>query len=337
MRKAIVTVLCLSAVVAWAGRAPKGKPVKPKKQQVQQQAALTAKVTGKVVWSSSRDGNHDIFIMNTNGTEKKHLTTSPKTDWFSRFSPDGSKVIFTRSKMDWTIETNAKNFKMWDTWIINADGTDEKKLIENATWATWRSEGKAIIFARGSQVFSFDIETATETLVMEAGMGGLKKGAILQTPHMSSDGKYLAITLRGNMRETGIWDIAHKTWQKTGLGCQINWYPGSAHKLVRMNPTGNGGSEVLSFEVKDGTLIDPDYKIKDQLFMDMPGRRSHEYFPQISSDNKWMVWGITQRGHDHDMVDYEIFIWELATPKDAAVRLTFHSGNDRWPDLFIQK
>jgi hypothetical protein len=74
----------------------------------------------------------------------------------------------------------------------------------------------------------------------------------------------------------------------------------------------------------------------DELsFMDLPGRRSHEYFPELSADGHWMVWGVTQRGHDHDIADYEIYLWEVGTPPDTAVRLTHHSGNDRWPDIFI--
>ena len=274
--------------------------------------------------------------MNADGTAKSQLTKSKKTDWFSRFSPDGQKVIFTRSKMDWMAEPNAKNYKAWDTWIINVDGSDEKKLIPNAVWATWRPDGNSIIFARKDTVLSLMLESGEITTVMSAGMGGLKKGAILQNPHMSPDGKYLAITLRGKMRETGLWDVAAKTWTKVGPGCQINWYPDGS-KMIRMNPTGNGGSEVLSFEVKDGKLVTPDYKVKDLRFMDLPGRRSHEYFPQISPDAKWLVWGITQRGHDHDIFDYEIFIWDITTPREEAVRLTFHSGNDRWPDIFIEK
>jgi hypothetical protein len=69
--------------------------------------------------------------------------------------------------------------------------------------------------------------------------------------------------------------------------------------------------------------------------IDLPGRRSHEYFPELSSDGKWLVWAATQRGHDHDIADYEIYLWEVGTPADTAARLTYHSGNDRWPDIFI--
>jgi hypothetical protein len=62
---------------------------------------------------------------------------------------------------------------------------------------------------------------------------------------------------------------------------------------------------------------------------------AHEYFPEFSSDGKFLVWGITQRGHDHDIADYEIYLWEVGTSPETAARLTFHSGNDRSPDIFI--
>jgi hypothetical protein len=48
-----------------------------------------------------------------------------------------------------------------------------------------------------------------------------------------------------------------------------------------------------------------------------------------------MVWAATQRGHDHDTADYEIYIWEVGTSPEGAARLTFNSANDRWPDIFI--
>ena len=47
------------------------------------------------------------------------------------------------------------------------------------------------------------------------------------------------------------------------------------------------------------------------------------------------MWAATQRGHDHDIADYEIYLWEVGAPAESAARLTFHSGNDRWPDIFI--
>jgi hypothetical protein len=159
-------------------------------------------------------------------------------------------------------------------------------------------------------------------------------GALLQQPGLSPDGGYIAITLRGSQRETGIWDVAGKRWKKTGLGCQIAFTPGG-DRIYWVNPTGNGGSEIFAMPIEKGA---PAKELSDDelKFMDLPGRRSHEYFPELSHDGKWLVWGATQRGHDHDIADYEIYLWEVGTPMDGAVRLTFHSGNDRWPDIHLE-
>jgi hypothetical protein len=102
-----------------------------------------------------------------------------------------------------------------------------------------------------------------------------------------------------------------------------------------VHPTGNGGSRVLHLPVASGKPTKSDADLDAITLIDLPGRRSHEYFPQLSADGKWLVWAATQRGHDHDIADYEIYLWEVGTPAESAVRLTFHSGNDRWPDIFI--
>ena len=46
--------------------------------------------------------------------------------------------------------------------------------------------------------------------------------------------------------------------------------------------------------------------------MDLPGAYSHEYFPRVSNDGRWLVWGAAASGHEHDRADYEIFVWQTA-------------------------
>ena len=45
------------------------------------------KAAGVIVWSSSRVGNHDLFTMQTDGSEVKQITRGEEVDWFPRFSP----------------------------------------------------------------------------------------------------------------------------------------------------------------------------------------------------------------------------------------------------------
>jgi hypothetical protein len=56
----------------------------------------------------------------------------------------------------------------------------------------------------------------------------------------------------------------------------------------------------------------------------------------LSSDGRYLVLGASAGGHEHDVADYEIFLWSVESPIDTAVRLTFHSGNDNWPDVFVE-
>src|SRR5688500_154295 len=109
----------LAAATLCRAEPPKGKPVQPDKEDLAKLQAVTTGLKGKVSWCTSRDANHDIYISTVDGSDAKPLTKGPKTDWYSRFSPDGKQVIFNRSKLDWTIETDANFPERWDTWIIN--------------------------------------------------------------------------------------------------------------------------------------------------------------------------------------------------------------------------
>jgi len=338
MRTMITLILLVSVTAVFSQEAPMGAVVSPDRKESKALELLKGKIDGKIVWSTSRSNSkHDIWIMNADGTEKKQLTKQNKVDWFPRWSPDGQTILFVRSKMGWAPETDAKFYEKWDLWTIKPDGSDEKKVCDNACWGTWRPDGKTIVFARGTKAYTKDLSTGEERLILD-GDEKIKKGTIIQQPQMSPNGKYLAATLRGSSRETGIWNFEKGVWNTTGKGCQINWFP-SNEEIYRMNPTGNGGSaapsEVLAMKVKEGAPIERVNRIRDFRMMDLPGRRSHEYFPKFDQNGQWMVWCATQAGHDHDVYDYEMYIWKRGEKPKTATRLTFHSGNDRWPDIFV--
>ncbi len=335
--------LLLLATMAIAQEAPTGTSVAPTSDEQKALTAIQGKIKGKIVWSTSRSNSrHDIWVMNADGSDPKVLTQGDAVDWFPRFSPDGKTVMFNRSKGGWVPENDANYPEKWDLWTIGIDGQNEKKIVDNATWGTFRPDGKSIVFSRAEKVFTKNLETGDEKLLLDGAQAFGKKDVILQEPNLSPNGKYLAITLRGSLRETGIWNLEKKTWTKSGDGCQIDWFADGS-RIYRVNPTGNGGtaapSEILWFTVKDGMPIE---KIgffgipKAVKLMDLEGRRSHEYFPRVSPNGKWLVWGATDKGHDHDIYDYELYLWEIGKSPDTAARITYHSGNDRWPDIWLE-
>ncbi|MFW5775631.1 MAG: TolB family protein, partial [Chitinivibrionales bacterium] len=316
-----------------AQEAPKGFPSEMNGREKKALESFQGTVEGRIVWSTSRiNSRHDIWIMNADGTDQRALTNSPETvDWFSRFSPDGKKVLFTRSKTGWVSEMDADVYSKWDLWVINVDGTGEKMIVENATWGSWRPTGDSIVFARGPEVFVKPLD-GQETMIFDAQKHFGKENVYSQQPQLSPNGKLLAMTVRGTVRQTGIYNIKTGKWHTTGAGCQLTWFP-NGKRVVRMNEgQGNMGTEVLCLTINDDG--EPQERVKglsvpgEIRFMDLPGRRSHEYFPQIDNTGEWMVWASTQYGHEHDIVDYEIYIWNVHTDKKKDfVRLTFHSGN----------
>lgn len=343
MKKLAFELLILSfAVLSLAQEAPTGSIAEISSKEQSALESLKGKINGSIVWSSSRSNSkHDLWIMNADGTSKRQLTKSDNVDWYSRFSPDGKKVLFARSKSGWVAEKDADIYDKWDLWSVGTDTAEEILLAKDACWGTWRPSGDSIVFARGSKVFAMSITDKSEKLLLDTEQK-FKKGTLAQQPQLSADGNLLAITLRGAVMETGIWNLQKGEWHSTGKGCQIDWFP-NRNKVIRMNEgQGNGSTEVLAIEIdSDGKPLDKITGLKvpkNIRFMDLPGRRSHEYFPKIDPTGEWLVWCATQYGHEHDIYDYEMYIWNVNTNKKSDfVRLTFHSGNDRWPDIYIAK
>ena len=222
-------------------------------------------------------GNHDLFVMNTDGSNVRQITKGENVDWFSRFSPDGTRILFTRSKKGWVFERDANTDGKWDIFTVTPDGKDETKIVDNASWGSWISNDE-IVYARSTAIFRRKLGGGDETLLVDSTKVKDLDGALLQQPELSKDGDYIAITLRGSKRETGIWDVRKKTWTRTGEGCQINWTPNGS-EVYWVHPTGNGGSRVLHMPMTDGKAAKSDSDLDALTLIDIPGRRSHEYFP----------------------------------------------------------
>lgn len=48
----------------------------------------------KIVFFSDRDGNYEVYMMNSDGSAQMRLTANPSDDLNPVFSPDGSKILF---------------------------------------------------------------------------------------------------------------------------------------------------------------------------------------------------------------------------------------------------
>ena len=74
----------------------------------------------KIAFTSGRDGNFEIYVMDADGTEPVRLTNHPLSDQFPRFSPDGSHIVFQRS-----VAGNQEIF------LMDANGQNPTNLSNN--------------------------------------------------------------------------------------------------------------------------------------------------------------------------------------------------------------
>ena len=70
----------------------------------------------KIAFNSDRDGDHDIYVMNVNGSGIVQLTTAAGRDRHPVWSPDGTKILFL-SERDVDPEV----------YVMNADGSNQTK------------------------------------------------------------------------------------------------------------------------------------------------------------------------------------------------------------------
>ena len=77
----------------------------------------------RIAFTSNRDRNGEIYVMNADGSKQRRVTRKPGDDFSPRFSPDGKRIAFTALP--------------GSVFVVNADGTGLRRLTAG-TDPDWR-------------------------------------------------------------------------------------------------------------------------------------------------------------------------------------------------------
>ena len=131
----------------------------------------------KIVFTSTRSGDLELWTMNIDGSNLKQITHELGYDGGAFFSPDGSKLVFRASRPK--TEEDVKEYKDYyaqglvaptkmEIFVCNVDGSDLKQVthLGKANWAPfYHPSGKKIIFSSNCKAengFNFQLYMINE-------------------------------------------------------------------------------------------------------------------------------------------------------------------------------
>ena len=112
-----------------------------------------------IAFTSTRDGDLEIYIMKSDGSEIRRVTDNPGYDGGAFFSPDGDRLVFRAQQFP--AEADLEEYKTllkkdlvkpsrMEIYTINIDGTERKRITNNgaANFAPYfHPSGEKIIFS----------------------------------------------------------------------------------------------------------------------------------------------------------------------------------------------
>ena len=149
----------------------------------------------QIAFTSERDGNREIYVMDADGANPRRLTNSRLVDWDPSWSPDGRHIVFTGNGRpgDW----GARGGDL-EIYMMDANGSNPRRLTNNLrqdTNPTWSPDGKRIAYTstidkRNQEIYVMDADEGKPLRLTNSGNVHIHNWK----PSWSPDGKRIAFT-----------------------------------------------------------------------------------------------------------------------------------------------
>ena len=135
----------------------------------------------RIAFTSYRDGNYEIYVMNADGSAVTQLTHNSSSDSGSVWSPDGRRIVFA-SNRDGDFEI----------YVMNPDGSAVTQLTHNSntdSGPVWSPDGRRIVFASNRdgdfEIYVMNDDGSSVTQLTH-------NSSFDQRPAWSPDGRHIA-------------------------------------------------------------------------------------------------------------------------------------------------
>ncbi len=265
--------------------------------------------SGKIAFDSTRDGvsDREIYVMNADGSNQTRLTDNrPADDYQPRFSPDGTRIVFTSDR-------NAFNDEIY---VMNANGSAQTRLTNSSAEEyepSFSPNGLRIVFVSNREAFNRDIyimnadgSNQTRLTTNPANEGN---------PRFSPDGTRIAfISVRDGNVEIYVMN-ADGTGQTRLTNNSFNdsspdFSPDGSRIAFSSNRDGNNEIYVMNADGSNQTRL--------------TSNNADEFDPSFSPDSSAIAFSSDRDGNP------EIYV--MNANGSAQTRLTNVTGKDLEPD-----
>lgn len=264
----------------------------------------TSTPKGTLLFTSTRDGNWEVYTMNANGSAQKNLSNHPFADYGLGWSPDGRYILFYSNR-----DGNE------DIWRMGADGSNPVNLTKHPAGeraAAWSPDGKEIVFISDRDGEERELYLMNTDGTEQRRVSFYK--SYIECPSWLADGSGMMFTMM-------VKDKTDTGYVNNG---DIHQISKDGKKLKRLSyKKGFDSGASFSPNFKQIAFYGPtDNKSYDIFLMDTDGSNIsnltndaiEDYSPSWSPDGEWIAYTSGSKGK------YDV--WMIHVPSKEKVQLT---------------
>ena len=244
-----------------------------------QDAAAWKPETADLLFSSTRDGNSEVYLRRAGQLEAINLSNHPAGDNWPVWSPNGDKIAF-----------QSKRTGNLDIWTMNSDGTNQVQLTADSEpdyIPSWSPDGETILFTSWRKEEG-EVERRPHIYAMNA--DGSNQRRLVKESLNTSDGATWSMD--------GKWIVYSRKGEK-GADLYIAASDGTNERRITYDQDENiyNGSATFSPDASLIAFYSDNEKSAALTVIGIDGKNrrtiikeGYNWYPRWSPDGRWLVY-----------------------------------------------